>query len=92
VSQSNLLILGPFPSNPYSSNLVCRRSFLGGCAIVRKPAYLTSLYKRGGAEHSGLSKRVGSMERFLVWVRAVTLSAMALSIAQHHVSVLRGAR
>jgi hypothetical protein len=32
------------------------------------------------------------MKRFLMWVTAVTLLAMALAIAQHHVSVLRGAR
>jgi hypothetical protein len=32
------------------------------------------------------------MKRFLMWVTAVTLSARALAIAQHHVSVLRAAR
>ena len=31
------------------------------------------------------------MKRFLMWVTAVPLSAMALGISQHHVSVLRGA-
>jgi hypothetical protein len=31
------------------------------------------------------------MKRFLMWVMAVTLSAMALAITQHHVSVSRGA-
>jgi hypothetical protein len=31
------------------------------------------------------------MKRFLMWVTTVTLSAMALAIAQHHVSVSRGA-
>ena len=32
------------------------------------------------------------MKCFLMWVTAVTLLAMAPAIAQHHVSVLRGAR
>jgi hypothetical protein len=31
------------------------------------------------------------MKRFLMWVTAVTLSAMTLAIAEQHVSVLRGA-
>jgi hypothetical protein len=31
------------------------------------------------------------MKRFLKWVPAVILSAMALGVAQHHVPVLRGA-
>jgi hypothetical protein len=32
------------------------------------------------------------MKRFLMWVTAVTLSAMALAISQHYVSVLRRVR
>jgi hypothetical protein len=31
------------------------------------------------------------MKRFLIWVLAVTLLAMALGVAQHHVPVLRDA-
>jgi hypothetical protein len=48
------------------------------------------LYKRGGADHPGLSKRVGPMQCFLMFVTIVTQLAMALAIAQH-VPVLRGA-
>ena len=87
-----ITLLRPFSSNFYSPNLVWGRSFLGGCINLHKPSYLISLYKRGGAEHPDLSKRVGSMKRFLMWVTTVTLSARALAIAQHHVSVLRTAR
>jgi hypothetical protein len=67
-------------------------SFLKGCANLYKPSYFTSLYKRGGAEHPDLSKRVGSMKRFLTSMTVVTLLSMAVAIAQQHVSVLRGAR
>ena len=38
-----------------------------------------------------LSKWVGSLKRFLIFVAVVTLSAMAVAIAEQHFSVLRGA-
>jgi hypothetical protein len=83
-----ITLLRPFSSNCYSPNLVWGRSFLGGCTNLHKPSYLSSLYKRGGAEYPGLSKRVGSMKRFLKVVAAVTLSAMDVAIAEQVVSVL----
>jgi hypothetical protein len=39
----------------------------------------------------GLSKRMGSMNRSLMSVPVVTLSVMAVAIAEELVSVLRGA-
>jgi hypothetical protein len=35
---------------------------------------------------------MGAMKRFLMLMTVVILSEMALAIAQHHASVLRGAR
>jgi hypothetical protein len=70
---------------------VHRRGFLEGCAILDKPSYLTSSYKRGGSGRPGLSKWVGAMERFLMLMTVVLLLAMALVFAQQHASVLHGA-
>ena len=67
------------------------RGLLGGCAILGKPSYLTSLYKRGGAGHPDLSECVGAMKRFLMLMREVTLLVVALVIVPQNASVLRGA-
>jgi hypothetical protein len=64
--------------------------------MLRKPlqAFILNLVVQTWRDRSPRPslKRWGSMKRFPMLVTVVTLLAMALSIVQQHVSVLRGAR